>query len=552
MAAWLMTRRRGGGAGRLPGRVGLWFAAFGVAAAMSACGSPGADLPPVPLPNLSSVDATVRERIETQHASLVASLDERSAETLSAAFGEMGKLFMAAEFWDEAAVCFENAATLVPSDARWPYYLAHAERRRGDLASAAAAFERVLAVEPTEGAASWWLGSVYLELGRPQEAESLFSGTQTADGFSLPALYGLGRAALAREDYETAAGYLERVLAIDAAADAAHYPLGLAYRELDRLEDAEMHLKLRSDQPIEPRDPLMAALGGLLDTAVQANSRGVQASRQGVWPEAVTHFRRAVDLDPRNTSAHLNLGVALQRTGDTTGALAQARQALQIAPGEARAHFVLGTIMAVDGRDAEAIEQFTSAAELDERFIEASLSLAHAFRRTGRVEEAADWYARVLTRAPGQSEALFGSALSFVRLRRYLEARDQLNEGMRSHPEELRFAHALARVLASAPDASARNGEQALAMIEELMQSEPTIERAVTMAMALAETGQFEAAAAWQNEAIAAAEREGLRDELPRMRTDLGTYQQGRPNRTPWDDDNPIHFPAPEAPVAVR
>ena len=92
-----------------------------------------------------------------------------------------------------------------------------------------------------------------------------------------------------------------------------------------------------------------------------------------------------------------------------TGALAQARQALQIAPGEARAHFVLGTIMAVDGRDAEAIEQFTAAAERDERFIEASLSLAHAFRRTGRVEEAADWYARVLTRAPGQSDALFES-----------------------------------------------------------------------------------------------------------------------------------------------
>jgi hypothetical protein len=41
----------------------------------------------------------------------------------------MGKLFLAAEYFDAAEACFVNAGTLAPSDMRWPYYLAHAYRR---------------------------------------------------------------------------------------------------------------------------------------------------------------------------------------------------------------------------------------------------------------------------------------------------------------------------------------------------------------------------------------------------------------------------------------
>jgi hypothetical protein len=61
--------------------------------------------------------------------------------------------------------------------------------------------------------------------------------------------------------------------------------------------------------------------------------------------------------------------------------------------------------------------------------------------------------------------------------------------------------------------------------------------------MALAELGQFERAAALERGAIAIARKAG-RDHLVRsMQDNLAAYENGRPWRIPWRDDDPIHVP---------
>jgi thioredoxin-like negative regulator of GroEL len=139
----------------------------------------------------------------------------------------------------------------------------------------------------------------------------------------------------------------------------------------------------------------------------------------------------------------------------------------------------------------------------------------------------ASYRLRVDPRVP---EAAFGHAMALVALGRYMEALQRLEQGAQSYPGEVDFAYALARVLATAPDASIRDGRRALAVMEALTDEQLRKDGGETMAMALAEVGRYDAVA-WQRSAITAAERANQPDVAMRMTENLKLYEKGRPCR---------------------
>jgi tetratricopeptide (TPR) repeat protein len=297
----------------------------------------------VSLPDLSGADRDAQQQMRDAHALLTARTADGTvaAMDLSAAFGDLGRLLMAAEFNDAAEPCFLNALALAPGEWRWGYYLAHLYKRQGNLAKSVEYLERTVAAQPTNVAAIWWLGTVHLELGRQADAEVQFMRALALQPGALSAVYGLGRAALARNDHAKAVEHLERVLAMSERAVAAHYPLGLAYRGLGRMAQAEAHLALRSHMEILPIDPLMHELEGLLHSVTAYQDRGMRAARSGNWEDAAIQLQKAVELSPDNLDARLDLSTALYRTGDAGGAVAQAREALRLAPNDPRAQSLL-------------------------------------------------------------------------------------------------------------------------------------------------------------------------------------------------------------------
>jgi tetratricopeptide (TPR) repeat protein len=286
---------------------------------------------------MSGADEDARRQLADAHAALTAMAGTSPADALSEAYGNMGRLFIAAELNDAAEPCFLNAIDLAPASPRWTYYLAHVYRRKHDLQKAARYFERTVTLRPSDVAALWWLGSMYLETGRPADAEARFTRALALQPGALSAVYGLGRAALARNDYAAAVGYFERVLAMNARATAAHYPLGLAYRGLGRLQEAETHLAQRTHVEIVPIDPLLAELDDLLHSVTAYQDRGMRAARSGDWDAAVALFRQAVELSPGDVSARLDLSLALAQTGDRAGAAEHAQEAVRLSPHDARA-----------------------------------------------------------------------------------------------------------------------------------------------------------------------------------------------------------------------
>ncbi len=532
------------------GRLGAPLLPLLVVAACGGAGPPGTGagqdggaaagerLEPVVLPDLAQVGDSVREQVQARWRPVERLQGDGAAPTASAAetYGALGMVLMAAEFPNAAVPALRNAQALAPADVRWPYYLAHLHRDAGALDDAAERFEAARRLQPDDMAILVWLGDIRLAQGDAAAAGPLFERALSLYPNSLSARFGLARAALMREEFAAAARGLEEILALEPSATAAHYPLGQAYLRLGEADRAQEHLRQREAADIRPADPLMAALDSLLESAQAYETRGIEALNREDWDGAVEAFRRGLEIEPADAELRHRLGTALYLRGDLATARAELERAAAEAPELPQAHYSLGVLLQEAGRHGEAAARFAAALRARSAYTEARLRLANSLRRSGDPEGALAEYRQVSRMNPDLVEAAFGEAMALVVLHRWSDARSRLERAVEAHPGDLGLSHALARLLAAAPDERVRDGQRSLALVDRLASQGRTLELGETMAMALAEVGAFDRAAALQRDLVTGAGRAGLTPVISRLRENLGRYERGEACRTPWPD----------------
>jgi tetratricopeptide (TPR) repeat protein len=545
------------------GRRGVAVLVMLIASGIGACSNttsssstPAKQIREISLPDLSRMDTPVQEQIRQRYNAAIEARKRVAGDVdASNAYGQYGMMLQAAEYYDAAEPAYLNAQTLAPGDLRWPYYLGHLYKSTGQTAKAIESFSRSLELGPNEIATLIWLGRMYLEQGEPEKAEALFVRASALPPKNIAVLSGLGQAALARRDYQRASTLLEEALAFDPSALSVHSPLAMAYRGLGDTAKAEAHLKEWRNTEVLVPDRLRMELDLSLESGLSYELRGVRALEAQDWNAAEGFFRKGVAMTTGGTalgrSLRHKLGTALFLRGDIKGAMARFEEVAKLAPPEgldessAKAYYSLGVVMASSGRNREAIERFQSSVRYNPTYVEALMGLGDALRRGGRVEESLKSYGEVVRINPRAAEARFGYAIALIRLHRYREARDWLADATRALPESRELSLALARVLAAAPDDGVRDGTRAMAIVEELFKGTKTTALGETLAMALAEVGQYSEAANIQRGVLDAARRAAMHTEAREMAANLRLYERGQPCRRPWADDDPIHSPGP-------
>jgi tetratricopeptide (TPR) repeat protein len=534
-------------------RARLLCASLLSAVCLMACSPSRPTLLAVSLPDLARVEASVRVQAERRFEFLTQQR-KRSATTdaeLAAAYGDLGMLLNAAEYKSAAEPCYLNAQRLAPGDKRWPYYLAQLYRSQGDTAKAEAAFQRVLQIQPDDFATLVWLGRLELDKGHPEEAEPLFTRAYGIMPRSIAVLAGLGGASLARQNYANAVKSLEEALTIDPEADSLHAPLGMAYRGLGQLDKAQPHLRQWRNREIPVPDALMQELALLLESGLSYELRGIRALEAKDWTSAAGYFRRGLTLATDNTaqrrSLQHKLGTALFMAGDAEGAARQFEEVVRASPTDG-----VDESSANSGRSHDAIDHLSAAVKYQPNYLEAELALGDVLRRTGRADASLASYKDVLALNPRASQARMGYAIALSALGRYREARDWLVDATTQAPDQPEFVHALARLLATAPDDRVRDGRRAKALVEQLLVKGPkTTSLGETVAMTFAELGDYEEAAATQRGVMAAADKAGLKDDVQRMMQNLRLYERRQPCRIPWRPDEVALISSLASPRAV-
>jgi Flp pilus assembly protein TadD len=367
------------------------------------------------------------------------------------------------------------------------------------------------------------------------------------DKSSVGAMVGLGKVALSERQYEVAVSQFSRALAIQPQASGIHYQLAMAYRGLHDISHAQDQIAKQGPKEPESPDPLIDGLEELKRGEGALWIRGTRAMNTGRISEAVEDFRQMVATSPKDPTARMYLGMALIRAGDQKGAVEEYLKALEIAPRNPGVHYNFGLVLAEAGSEQQAIDHFRAAVGADPQLTKAHFQLANLLMRRRDYRGALPEYATVISMEPRNGFARLMEAMALVRLNRYSEAKNKLEQALTVTPEDPDLMGALARVLASSPDRSVRDGPRALQLIEHVVQNRKSFDfdQGQTLAMALAAVGQFQRAAQLQGSMIAELDRARRMDLAELLRPNMALYEHGKPCLMPWRDDDPIFSPVP-------
>jgi len=132
---------------------------------------------------------------------------------------------------------------------------------------------------------------------------------------------------------------------------------------------------------------------------------GVIAERRGDLEEAISHFRRSIEIEPRQHEGYSKLGNALRRSGDLDGAIVEVRRSIEIEPRSIAAHNTLGLAHHDRGEFDAAAVSFERAIEIHPENAAAYTNLGITRAAQGRLDSAAAHHREALRIAPDLAAA---------------------------------------------------------------------------------------------------------------------------------------------------
>lgn len=166
----------------------------------------------------------------------------------------------------------------------------------------------------------------------------------------------------------------------------------------------------------------------------------VQAAA-GKYEEAVTHYNRALAVQPKHAEALSNRGNALKALQRLDEALASYDRALSVRPDYATGHSNRGAVLSEMKRLPEALAAYDRALALQPDHVEALYNRGHVLHGLKRYDEALAAYDSVLILRPGLAAAHVNRGNSLNELKRYDEALASYDRALTMQPN-LVEAHA--------------------------------------------------------------------------------------------------------------
>jgi tetratricopeptide (TPR) repeat protein len=157
--------------------------------------------------------------------------------------------------------------------------------------------------------------------------------------------------------------------------------------------------------------------------------------------EAITHFEKALAINPRHAEASINLGTVLAVLGRHEEAIPRFQAAIAIKPDSAEAHKSLAKVLDEIGRYGDAAEHYEKVLARFPHDAEARTGLGDVLHRLDRPDEAIEQYEnaveryeKVLALRPNDAEARTGLGDVLHRLDRTDEAIEQYEKVLATAP----------------------------------------------------------------------------------------------------------------------
>ena len=250
----------------------------------------------------------------------------------------------------------------------------------------------------------------------------------------------------------------------------------------------------------------------------------------GVWRDSETLWRHALAIDPDSATANAYLADYLFNTERAAESVAYYKRSLATSPHQRKVQANLGITLASLGRYEDALPHL-QAVITQEETRESLGALAAVHVMTGH-DDARETLARYFDRWPTAHSLRLQLYHEAYKARRYDLAMFLLRDGLKHAPNDAGMTRQLAWLLATAPDASLRDGEQAVALLTPLVDANNASPRDWDLlAAAYAEQGDFDSAVRFAELAINALDPTHV--FAKQVKTRLDHYRRRQPHREP-------------------
>ncbi len=249
--------------------------------------------------------------------------------------------------------------------------------------------------------------------------------------------------------------------------------------------------------------------------------------------EAIAHLREAVRLNPQFALAYFHLGYACFLDREVDQAIMHFERALAINPGFVQALHNLGKLRQAQGRSEDAVGLFRQALAINPDDAEAHNTLGGIFQWLGDLGQATGHFERAVQSRPDSALAHHNLAFTLTLDGRPDEGTKHFRQAMMLDPGWSAPFVELAWVLATSPDATARNAGEAVRLAGRAVKltdrKDPSALDA--LAAAYASAGRYDEAVEAAEAALEAAGSQAADQMFSEVRRRLELYKQRRPYR---------------------
>jgi len=226
-----------------------------------------------------------------------------------------------------------------------------------------------------------------------------------------------------------------------------------------------------------------------------------------------------------------DLAYELTEKGQIDAAIAEWKRALALDPDDARARNNLGAIFLKQGRLPEATAEFRKALSAKPDLAEARSNLALILLQSGEFAEAGRLFQDILAADPTSMEALVNLGGVYLMQGDFAAAVRTLREARRLEPDRQPVLGNLAWLLATCPDATVRNGAEAVTLAERAAELTHRADPVIldTLGAAYAEAGRFADAISTAEQAIALSATRNDPSLTAALRARLASYRADQP-----------------------
>ena len=283
--------------------------------------------------------------------------------------------------------------------------------RRGKTDSALASSQAFVVAHPDSSEAHGYLGTMYTEIGRLDDALAAFN----------------------------------RVTELDPGKMDGYRNLALLQAKLGKVEAAIQTLTI--------------GLGKTSNAAELLLERGLVRGNAVQFTEAVADFEQAIKQAPRDLEGYHNLALMLTATGDFDGALAVLDRGLNVAPGNARILVNKGGVLHSKGDISGAFKTYRSAIDATPEDSQVHRAFGFMAAEVGSLEVAEAAWSETVRLNPRDLEVRNALGQVYVNKGDGKRALDQYEEIVKSEPRAAIARHTLGFLYRSKGDLEAAKRE---------------------------------------------------------------------------------------------